>query len=80
MLWTLGKAVFKYFILHVARLITFLGVYGVFIAFLFWLYYSVFVLVVCAELQSVLLIRAEKQEAFDLRKDRSLGESTSTSE
>jgi uncharacterized BrkB/YihY/UPF0761 family membrane protein len=33
----------------------FFGTYGVFIAFLFWIYFSVFVFIVCAELLSVML-------------------------
>ena len=31
------------------------GFYGIFVGFLLWTYYSVFVFVVCAELQAVLL-------------------------
>ncbi len=53
-LWHAGKFLFKYFILHIGRLTTFFGTYGVFIAFLFWIYYSVFVFVCCAELLAVM--------------------------
>ncbi len=35
--------------------VVFYGTYGLFIGFLLWIYYSVFVFVSCAELQSVLL-------------------------
>jgi len=53
--WHLGKYLFKYYILHIGKFTAFFGAYGVFIAFLFWIYFSVFVFVVCAELQSILL-------------------------
>jgi membrane protein len=53
-LWHIGKYLFKYYILNVRGLTAFFGTYGLFIAFLFWVYFSVFVFVACAELQSVL--------------------------
>jgi len=53
--WHLGKYLFKYYILHIGKFTAFFGTYGVFIAFLFWIYFSVFVFVVCAEFQSILL-------------------------
>lgn len=52
--WYMGKYGFKYFILSLGRYTTFFGAYGAFIAFLLWIYFSVFVFVVCAELLSVL--------------------------
>lgn len=53
--WHLGKFLFKYYILHIMKFTALLGAYGIFIAFLFWIYFSVFVFIVCAELQSVLM-------------------------
>jgi membrane protein len=53
--WAGGKYLFKYYIIHVGRFDLLYGTYGIFIGFLLWIYYSVFVFVVCAELQSVLL-------------------------
>lgn len=53
--WYLGRYLFKYFILHIGKVTAFFGTYGVFIAFLFWIYFSVFVFIVCAELLSVLI-------------------------
>ena len=53
-LWYTGKFLFKHFILHIGRLTTFFGTYGVFIAFLFWIYFSVFVFIGCAELMAVM--------------------------
>jgi len=53
--WHLGKYLFKYYILHIGKFTAFFGTYGVFVAFLFWIYFSVFVFVACAELQSILL-------------------------
>ena len=53
--WHLGKYLFKYYILHIGKFTAFFGTYGIFIAFLFWIYFSVFVFVACAELQSILL-------------------------
>jgi len=53
--WYIGRYLFKYFILHIGRVTTFFGTYGVFIAFLFWIYFSVFVFIVCAELLSVMM-------------------------
>jgi membrane protein len=52
--WYMGKYCFKYFILSLGRYTTFFGAYGAFIAFLLWVYFSVFVFVVCAELLSIL--------------------------
>ncbi|MCX8109876.1 MAG: YihY/virulence factor BrkB family protein [Syntrophorhabdaceae bacterium] len=54
-LWHIGKFLFKYYILHVMRFTALLGTYGIFVAFLFWIYFSVFVFIVCAELQAVLM-------------------------
>jgi len=55
LLWYGGKSLFKYYILHIGKFTAFFGTYGIFIAFLFWIYFSVFVLISCAELQAVLL-------------------------
>lgn len=52
--WYLGRYLFKYFILHIGKVTAFFGTYGVFIAFLFWIYFSVFVFIVCAELLAIL--------------------------
>jgi membrane protein len=54
-LWYMGKYLFKYYILQIGRFPAILGAYGVFVAFLFWVYFSVFVFITCAELESVLL-------------------------
>lgn len=53
--WYAGRYLFKYFILHIGKVTAFFGTYGVFIAFLFWIYFSVFVFIVCAELLSVMV-------------------------
>ena len=53
--WYSGRYFFKYFIFHIGRVTAFFGTYGVFIAFLFWIYFSVFVFIVCAELLSVMI-------------------------
>ncbi len=58
--WGLGKNLFKYYALHVGRFTFFFGSYGIFLAFLFWLYYSVFIFIICAELQSVLVRRLSR--------------------
>lgn len=47
------KYFFQYFVLYAGRFTAFFGTYGVFIAFLFWVYLSVFVFIACAELLSV---------------------------
>jgi membrane protein len=60
LLWGAGKFLFKYYAVRVVRFTAIFGAYGIFIAFLFWLYYSVFVFIVCAELQSVLLQRLDR--------------------
>ncbi|OPY02648.1 MAG: Ribonuclease BN-like family protein [Syntrophorhabdus sp. PtaB.Bin184] len=52
-MWHLGKYFFQYFVLYIGRFTAFFGTYGVFIAFLFWVYFSVFVFIACAELLSV---------------------------
>lgn len=52
-LWHLGKYFFQYFVLYIGRFTAFFGTYGVFIAFLFWIYFSVFAFVACAELLAV---------------------------
>jgi membrane protein len=54
-MWVAGKQFFQFYVAYLARLDMFFGLYGIFIGFLFWAYYSVFVLVVCGELQSILL-------------------------
>ncbi len=56
-LWEVGKYFFRYYSLSVGRFDVLFGLYGFFVGFLFWTYYSVFVFVVCAELQAVLLQR-----------------------
>ncbi len=53
--WHLGRSVFKHYILVLGKITTFFGTYGVFIGFLFWLYFSVFVFITAAELQAILL-------------------------
>ncbi|MCX5811947.1 MAG: YihY/virulence factor BrkB family protein [Proteobacteria bacterium] len=55
--WHLGKSFFKYYILHLGKFTAFFGAYGVSIIFLFWVYFSVFVFISCAELESILLQR-----------------------
>jgi membrane protein len=55
--WYLGKSLFKYYILHLGKFTAFFGAYGVSIIFLFWVYFSVFVFISCAELESILLKR-----------------------
>ena len=65
-LWWAGKNLFKYYALRLGRFTVIFGAYGIFIAFLFWLYYSVFVFIVCAELQSVLLRRANPKNRVAL--------------
>ncbi len=52
-MWHAGKYFFQYFVMYVARFTTFFGTYGVFLAFLFWVYFSVFVFIACAELLAV---------------------------
>lgn len=59
--WYAGKHLFKYFILHIGRLTAFFGTYGVFIAFLFWIYFSVFVFICCAELLAILSDRPNRE-------------------
>lgn len=51
--WHAGKYFFQYFVLYIARFTTFFGTYGVFLAFLFWVYFSVFVFIACAEYLAV---------------------------
>ncbi len=53
-IWYVGKYGFKYFILTLGKYTTFFGAYGAFIAFLLWVYFSVFIFVLCAELLSIL--------------------------
>ncbi len=53
LLWHLGRQFFEHFILYVMKITAFFGTYGIFITFLLWLYYSVFVFIVCAELLAV---------------------------
>lgn len=48
-LWHAGKYFFQYFVLYIGRFTAFFGTYGVFLAFLFWVYFSVFVFISCAE-------------------------------
>ncbi|OPY65465.1 MAG: Ribonuclease BN-like family protein [Syntrophorhabdus sp. PtaU1.Bin050] len=52
--WYAGKYFFEYFIIHIGKVTAFFGTYGVFIAFLFWVYFSVFTFVVGAELLSII--------------------------
>ena len=54
-MWVSGKQLFQFYAAYLARLDVFFGLYGIFIGFLLWAYYSVFVLVVCGELQAILL-------------------------
>ncbi len=54
MIWYAGKYGFKYFILTLGKYTAFFGAYGAFIAFLLWVYFSVFIFVLCAELLSIL--------------------------
>lgn len=60
LLWHLGKYLFKFYILHLGKFTAFFGTFGVFIAFLLWIYFSVFVFIVCAELQSVLMSESNR--------------------
>lgn len=53
--WHMGKYLFKFYILHLGQFTTFFGTYGILLAFLFWVYFSVFVFIVCAELESILV-------------------------
>jgi len=53
-IWYAGKYGFKYFILTLGKYTAFFGAYGAFIAFLLWVYFSVFIFVLCAELLSIL--------------------------
>jgi membrane protein len=53
--WETGKYLFRYYALNVGKFDVVFGLYGIFVGFLLWTYYSVFVFVVCAELQAVLL-------------------------
>jgi YihY family inner membrane protein len=55
--WHLGKYLFKHYILHLGKFTAFFGAYGISIVFLFWVYFSVFVFISCAELESILLQR-----------------------
>ncbi len=57
-IWYAGRYLFKYFILSLGRYTAFFGAYGAFIAFLLWVYFSTFVFVLCAELLSILSVRA----------------------
>ncbi len=52
-LWHAGKYFFQYFVMYVGRFTAFFGTYGVFLAFLFWIYFSVFVFIACAEFLAV---------------------------
>ncbi|OPY78011.1 MAG: Ribonuclease BN-like family protein [Syntrophorhabdus sp. PtaU1.Bin153] len=52
--WYAGKYFFEYFIIHIGKVTAFFGTYGVLIAFLFWVYFSVFTFVVGAELLSII--------------------------
>ena len=62
-LWHLGKFLFKYYILRIGKFTALFGTFGIFIAFLFWIYFSVFVFIVCAELESILISRANRGPA-----------------
>jgi membrane protein len=52
--WYLGRHFFKHFIIYLTKVTTFFGTYGIFIALLFWVYFSVFIFILCAELLSIL--------------------------
>ncbi len=52
-LWHAGKYFFQYFVLYIGRFTTLFGTFGVFLAVLFWVYFSVFVFFVCAEFLAV---------------------------
>jgi membrane protein len=52
--WHLGRHFFKDFIIYLTKVTTFFGTYGIFIALLFWVYFSVFIFILCAELLSIL--------------------------
>jgi len=54
-LWAGGKQLFRYYVAYVGRFDVLFGAYGVFVGSMLWIYYSVFVFVVCAELQAVVL-------------------------
>jgi membrane protein len=52
--WYLGRHFFQHFIIYLTKVTAFFGTYGIFIALLFWVYFSVFIFIVCAELLSIL--------------------------
>lgn len=60
--WHLGKSLFQHYILHIGKFTSFFGTYGIFIAFLLWIYFSVFVFISCAELQSVLVKLSNREQ------------------
>jgi membrane protein len=60
-LWHLGKYGFKHFIMYLVHITTFFGAYGIFIAFLFWVYFSVSVFIVCAELLSIIAEKPSRE-------------------
>jgi membrane protein len=60
LVWHGGKSLFKHYVIYLAKVTAFFGTYGVFLAFLFWVYFSAFVFVNCAELQSILLSRVSR--------------------
>jgi uncharacterized BrkB/YihY/UPF0761 family membrane protein len=52
--WHLGRHFFQDFIIYLTKVTTFFGTYGIFIALLFWVYFSVFIFILFAELLAVL--------------------------
>lgn len=68
--WHVGRAVFKHYAMYLAKITTFFGTYGVFIAFLFWLYFSVFVFITTAELQSILIGQANREQSPNSSRNR----------
>ena len=55
LLWACGKYLFRYYVQYFGRFDVLLGAYGIFVGFLFWIYFSVFVFVVCAEILALFL-------------------------
>jgi YihY family inner membrane protein len=69
--WHIGRTLFKHYVIYLAKVTAFFGTYGVFIAFLFWLYFSVFIFINCAELQSILLkgVNRGREPSFPPRQE-----------
>lgn len=68
--WYTGKYLFKYFIFYLGRYTTFFGAYGAIMAFLLWVYFSVFVFVVSAELLAVLSGRGSSNQKHNHLRSR----------